>query len=47
MFDEDMIKEYISSLLEEAKDQGLFTNCDDLAEFLYEHGVTLIDDLKE
>lgn len=47
MIDEEMIVEYISSLLEEARDQGLFNNCDDLAAFLYERGVTLIDELKE
>lgn len=46
MDDELLIKEYIETLLEEAKDQGLFTNLDDLAEFLVERGVTLIDELR-
>ena len=47
MFEDELIVEYIESLLEEAKDQGLFNNTTDLATFLVERGVTLIDELKE
>lgn len=47
MFDDELIIEYIESLLEEAKEQGLFNNTTDLASFLVERGVTLIDELKE
>ncbi|MBO4703943.1 MAG: hypothetical protein J5617_03870 [Bacilli bacterium] len=43
--DDILIKEYIEALLEEAKDQGLFENTDDLASYLMEHGVTVEDDL--
>ena len=43
--DDILIKEYLSTLLEEAKDEGLFENCDDLADYLIEHGVTVVEDL--
>lgn len=44
--EEELIKDYISSLLEEARNQGLFENLDDLACFLVDNGVTLIEELR-
>ena len=43
--DDILVKESLSALLEEAKDEGLFNNCDDLADYLIEHGVTIDEDL--
>ncbi|MBO7450242.1 MAG: hypothetical protein J6U54_07700 [Clostridiales bacterium] len=43
--DDILIKEYISSILEEAKNQGLFDNLDDLADYLVEHGIVVDESL--